>query len=305
MSKAVERVAVVGAGRLGHAIAQVFLAAGHKVALYDPDAEILEQAPSKIAEIFELLDQDPDLLPNLNLYEDLPGAVTGADVVIEAAPEKLELKRDIFDELSRLTKPSAILATNTSAIPIGEIGKGNKDAHRIIGAHFWNPPYLVPLVEVIQSELAAAEVVDQFIALLGGAGMKPVHVKRDIPGFIGNRLQHAMKREAIALVADGVCDAETIDTVVKHGFGSRLAVLGPLEQSDMVGLDLTLDILGTLFPTLDNTSDSPALLVDKVSKGELGMSVGKGFREWTPESAQRVRDDLTNFLVDSAKARTT
>lgn len=298
-----ERIAVVGAGRLGHAIAQVFLAAGHQVALYDPDAEILAQASSQIADVFGLLEQDPDLLLNLSLYEDLPSAVIDADAVIEAVPEKLELKRDIFVELSRLTKPSAILATNTSALPIGEIAKGNKDAHRIIGTHFWNPPYLVRLVEVIESELTAAAVVDQCMKLLDGIRMKPVHVKRDIPGFIGNRLQHAMKREAIALVADGVCDAETIDTVVKHGFGSRLAVLGPLEQSDMVGLDLTLDILGTLYPTLDNTSDSPALLVDKVRKGELGMSVGKGFREWTPESARKVRDDLTKFLVASAKAR--
>ena len=132
--------------------------------------------------------------------------------------------------------------------------------------------------------------------------MKSVHVKRDIPGFIGNRLQHAMKREAISLVADGVCDAETIDTVVKHGFGSRLAVLGPMEQSDLVGLNLTLNIFEVLFPSLNNASTPPPLLVDKVAKGELGMKSGRGFREWTPESAARVRREMQEFLLKQAKA---
>jgi 3-hydroxybutyryl-CoA dehydrogenase len=131
--------------------------------------------------------------------------------------------------------------------------------------------------------------------------MKSVHVKRDIPGFIGNRLQHAMKREAIALVSAGVCDAETIDDVVKHGFGQRLAVLGPLEQSDLVGLDLTLDIYKTLFPTLDNTSQPPALLEDNVANGRLGMKTGQGFRQWTPQSAEQVKQNLRNFLVEKAK----
>jgi 3-hydroxybutyryl-CoA dehydrogenase len=301
MGKSLEKIAVIGAGLMGHAISQVFLASGHQVALHDPNKEILADAPKKIADIFTLLEQDSANLAHLSLHASLPEAVVDADLVIEAGPEKLPVKRAIFESLLASTKPTAILATNTSAIALNSIGEGLADPSRIIGTHFWNPPHLVRLVEVIQSEFSDVSAVTKTIQLLNSVGMKPVHVKRDVPGCIGNRLQHAMKREAIALVSAGVCDAETIDTVVKYGFGSRLAVLGPLEQSDLVGLNLTLDIYKTLFPTLDNTAEPPALLVDKVANGDLGMKTGKGFREWTPESAQAVRDHLRDFLVSQAK----
>ena len=141
------------------------------------------------------------------------------------------------------------------------------------------------------------------MALLSSVGMSPVHVKRDIPGFIGNRLQHALKREAIALVADGVCDAETVDKVVKEGFGARLAVLGPLEQSDLVGLNLTLDIHRVLIKHLDHTPGPNPYLEAKVAAGELGMSTGRGFRTWTPAQAAEVRQRLNQYLVAAARAR--
>jgi 3-hydroxybutyryl-CoA dehydrogenase len=139
--------------------------------------------------------------------------------------------------------------------------------------------------------------------LLRRAGKIPVHVRRDIPGFVGNRLQHAMKREAIALVAAGVCDAETIDTVVKEGFGARMAVLGPMEQSDLVGLNLTLDIAEVLYRDLDHTAGPHSLLREKVKSGKLGMKTGEGFRKWTPEAADAVRKRLSHFLVEQAKAK--
>jgi 3-hydroxybutyryl-CoA dehydrogenase len=130
-----------------------------------------------------------------------------------------------------------------------------------------------------------------------------VHVRRDIPGFVGNRLQHALKREAVALVAAGVCDAETIDTVVKEGFGTRMAVLGPMEQSDLVGLDLTLEIAEVLYADLDRTAGPHPYLRDKVKAGKLGMKSGEGFRQWTPETADAVRRRLSRFLAAQAKAR--
>jgi|TARA_B110000503_G_scaffold143702_1_gene247244 3-hydroxybutyryl-CoA dehydrogenase len=296
-----KHIAVIGSGLMGHGIAQIFLAAGHTVALYDTNKDILAEAKDKICEIFSLLEQDVGLAGNLTRCDTLAQSVQDADFVFEAGPEKLEIKQAIFREVCESTKPTAILASNTSAIPIGAIGSAVRDPSRVVGTHFWNPPHLVRLVEVVQSEATALEVVEQTIALLEHAAMKAIHVKRDIPGFIGNRLQHAMKREAIALVAAGVCDAETIDTVVKHSFGARLAVLGPLEQSDLVGLDLTLDILNVLFPALDNTNVPPPYLVEKVNRGELGMKTGKGFREWTPESAERVRNEMRDFLVERAK----
>jgi len=172
----------------------------------------------------------------------------------------------------------------------------------VVGTHFWNPPHLVPLVEVIQNEWTTADVVNRSIALLTAAGRKPVHVRRDIPGFIGNRLQHALKREAIALVAAGVCDAETIDVVVKSGFGARMAVLGPMEQSDLVGLDLTLDISAVLAADLDRTAGPHPFLREKVKAGKLGMKTGEGFRRWTPEAAEAVRERLRRFLAAQAKA---
>lgn len=290
---------------MGHGIAQIFLAGGHQVTIHDPDTEVLNAAADKISAIFTLLEQDSKLVQNLTSSESFEETVEDADLVVEAGPEKLDVKQAIFSALSDNTKASAILATNTSAIPIANIACAVKDQSRVIGTHFWNPPHLVRLVEVVQASNTSNDTVAKTITLFEQVNMKAVHVKSDIPGFIGNRLQHAMKREAIALIDAGVCDAETIDTVVKHSFGSRLAVLGPMEQSDLVGLNLTLDIYKTLFPTLDNTAEPPKLLVDKVNTGELGMKTGKGFREWTPESAEQVRTNLRDFLAQQAKLTAT
>ena len=171
----------------------------------------------------------------------------------------------------------------------------------MIGTHFWNPPHLVPLVEVTQNEKTSDETVAKTMALLRDAGRNPVHVKKDIPGFVGNRLQHALKREAIALIAAGVCDADTIDEVVKSGFGARMAVLGPMEQTDLVGVDLTLDIQNVLMADLDRSTEPTQLIKDKVAAGKLGMRTGEGFRKWTPQIADAVRERLRNFLAEQAK----
>lgn len=297
------KIAVIGAGLMGHGIAQIMLSAGHIVSIFDPNEDALLAVPEKIADIFMLLEQNSSLLENLTISHSLKGAVNEADVVFEAGPEKLNVKVSIFKEVVENTRSDTILATNTSAIPIGTIAQELKHPERVVGTHFWNPPHLVRLVEVVQSPTTSKEVIDTTLALLNNASMKAVHVKRDIPGFIGNRLQHALKREAIAMVAAGVCDAETIDTVVKHSFGERLAVLGPLEQSDLVGLELTQNIYETLFPTLDNTNTVPKLLADKVTNGDLGMKTGRGFRDWTPEQAEEVRTNLRDYLVEKAKNR--
>ena len=194
-----------------------------------------------------------------------------------------------FRRAEAVTAPTTILASNSSAIPSTEIGAKLKHRERVVGTHFWNPPHLVPLVEVIQNEMTSDETVRRTIELLRDAGRKPVHVKKDIPGFVGNRLQHALKREAIALVASGVCDAETIDEVVKNGFGARMAVLGPMEQSDLVGLDLTLDIQNVLLADLDRSTEPTQFLKDKVAAGKLGMRTGEGLRQWTPQRRRGAR----------------
>ena len=298
-----QKIGVVGGGLMGHGIAYLFAAAEHTVAVFEPAADIRASLPRRLRSILELLGDDPALLGRIAAHDALAPAMQDAAFVFEAAPEKLPLKQQIFAELESIVAPEAILASNSSAIPSTEIGRHLKHRQRVIGTHFWNPPHLVPLVEVVQNENTGDSVVAATMELLRDAGKVPVHVRRDVPGFVGNRLQHAMKREAFALVAAGVCDAETIDTVAREGFGARTAVLGPMEQSDLVGLDLALDIAEVLYEHLDRTPGPPTLLRDKVKAGKLGMKTGEGLRKWTPEAADAVRTRLSRFLAAQAKGR--
>jgi 3-hydroxybutyryl-CoA dehydrogenase len=298
-----QKIGVIGGGLMGHGIAYLLAAAGHPVGLFEPSAEIRASVPQRLQAIVALFGDDAALLRRIETHDRLAPAVQDAAFVFEAAPEKLPLKQQIFAELESAVAPNTILASNSSAIPSTDIGRHLKHRERVVGTHFWNPPHLVPLVEVIQNEKTSDAVVRATMELLRDAGKVPVHVRRDIPGFVGNRLQHAMKREAIALVAAGVCDAETIDTVVKEGFGARTAVLGPMEQSDLVGLNLTLDIAEVLIQDLDRTPGPHQFLRDKVKAGKLGMKTGEGLRKWGPGEADAVRQRLSRFLVEQAKAK--
>jgi len=294
-------VAVIGAGLMGHGIAYLFAAGGYEVRVQDPSSASLDSLPSRVGAICRLLGTaESEILARLRATTSVPAAVQGVQLVVEAAPERLELKQQLFGEIAQHAPATAILASNTSVIPIHSICAGLARTERILGAHFWNPPHLVSLVEVVMMSEAQRTAAEALIGMLRALGRHPVLVRRDVPGFIGNRLQHALKREAIALVAAGVCDAETIDEVVRFGFGARLAVLGPLEQSDLVGLDLTKNIHDVLMSDLDVTAHTHPYLEELVSRGELGMKTGKGFRRWTPAGAQAVRDRLSAYLVQSA-----
>jgi len=291
-----ERVAVVGAGLMGHGIAQVFAVNGHAVAIYDPFPDVLARVPERVRANLRALGLPETAAEKISLHTTLEDAVKQADIVFEAAPESLALKQDLFAQLVAATPPDSILASNTSVIPIGNIAAKSDDPRRILGTHWWNPPFLIPLVEVIQAPRTDPEFIEKTIALLRRAGKVAVHAKRDVPGFIANRLQHALWREAISMVAAGVCDAETVDLAVKNSFGIRLPVLGPLENADLVGLDLTLAIHNVILRDLE-ASGEPSLLLQKyVAEQQLGMKTGKGFYEWTPESAQEVRDRLIRHL---------
>jgi 3-hydroxybutyryl-CoA dehydrogenase len=297
-----ENIGVIGAGLMGHGIAYLLAAAGHTVRVYDPSAEWRNSLTQRLESARALLGGEAALLARITSHDQMAPTMKDVSFVFEAAPEKLPLKQQLFAGLESLTAPTAILASNSSAIPSTQIGANLKHRDRVIGTHFWNPPHLVPLVEVIQNEKTGEETVRKTMALLRDAGRKPVHVKKDIPGFVGNRLQHALKREAIALVAAGVCDADTIDEVVKNGFGARMAVLGPMEQSDLVGLDLTLDIQKVVLSDLDRSTEPTQFLKDKVAAGKLGMRTGEGLLKWTPASADAVRERLRKFLAEQAKA---
>lgn len=286
---------------MGHGIGWRLAAAGHQVRVQDPNAAAIEGLKARLDEISILLGTDGALVERVTGGNELAWAVSEADFVIEAVPERLELKQALFEEIEKLAPKRAVLCTNTSALPIATIAQRVKDKKRVVGTHFWNPPHLVPLVEVVLMGEENRPAAQDATTLLQDAGWHPVLVCRDIPGFIGNRLQHALKREAIALVAAGVCDAKTVDDVVKLGFGARLAVLGPLEQSDLVGLDMTKAIHDVLMPDLDTTPHSHPLLNELIARGELGMKSGKGFRRWSEAEARAVRERLRDFLVRTAR----
>jgi 3-hydroxybutyryl-CoA dehydrogenase len=290
-----ERVAVIGAGLMGHGIAQVFAVAGHRVTITDDDPAALATVRERVRRNLERAGGDGAPIARIEPTGSLEESVAGAALVVEATPESLELKQALFARLSRAT--DAVLASNTSVLSIAAIARDVERPERVVGTHFWNPPHLVPLVEVVEAETTAPATVEWTMGVLVAAGKTPVHVKRDIPGFIGNRLQHALWREAIALVERGVCTAEDVDAVVKGTLGLKLQVLGPLENADLVGTDLTLAIHGYVLPHIDSRPEPSPLLRRLVERGELGMKSGRGFRDWPEGEAQSVHDRLFDHLV--------
>ena len=293
----IRNVAIIAAGLMGHGLAVVFSQAGFDVAITDPIAAARDRVKDRIAATLQSLGENNASLARITVFDSLAETVANADMVIEAAPEKLDLKQALFADLERHAKPDAILASNTSVIPISQIARALNSRHRVIGTHWWNPPYLVPLVEVIQTADTDAAIVSQVMALLVGLGKVPVHVKKDVPGFVGNRLQHALWREAISLVEQGVCDAETVDLVVKNSFGRRLAVLGPLENADLVGTDLTLDIHRQVLSHLEDSHHPSPFLQSLVARGDLGFKTNRGFRTWSEIQKSTLRQRVAEHLV--------
>jgi 3-hydroxybutyryl-CoA dehydrogenase len=290
------RIGVLGAGLMGHGIAQVFALAGHEVGIYDPLAASLAQVRTRIAANLRDLGDDETAAERVRPCAEMATAVRDADFVVEAAPEDLELKRKLFREAEDHVRHDTILASNTSVIPITAIMQDLRERSRALGTHWWNPPFLVPLVEVIGTQWTSRAAIDWTMVLHAAAGKKPAHVKKDVPGFIGNRLQHALWREAVALVEHGICDAETVDTVIKAAFGRRLAVLGPLENADLVGTDLTLAIHKTVLPAIDSRPTPSPYLEKLVAEGKLGFKSGQGFRTWTPEQQAALRRKVVEHL---------
>ena len=297
MAKA--RIAVIGAGLMGHGIAQVFALAGHDVTIYDSVQATLDSAKARILTNLKDLGDDRKAAERITPVVELAAAVREADYVVEAVLENLPLKQKLFAEIEQHVRPDTILSSNTSVIPITKIMEGLKRRERALGTHWWNPPFLVPLVEVIETQWTSPQAVDFAIKLHVAAGKKPAHVRKDVPGFIGNRLQHALWREAVSLVENGICDAETVDNVIKSAFGRRLAVLGPLENADMVGTDLTLAIHQTVLPDIDSRPGPSPYLEKLVKDGKLGFKSGEGFREWSPEQQQALRQKVLQHLKNA------
>jgi len=303
MSKA--KIAVIGAGLMGHGIAQVFALAGHEVTVSDTVMKNLDTLATRIAANLRDLGEDESAIARVLPCVDVAEAVHGVDYVVEAVFEDLALKQKLFAEIEAHVRPDTILASNTSVIPITDIMRGLKHRERALGTHWWNPPFLVPLVEVIETQWTGADAIAFTMKLHADVGKTPAHVKKDVPGFIGNRLQHALWREAVSLVENGICDAETVDAVIKAAFGRRLAVLGPLENADMVGTDLTLAIHKTVLPAIDSRPGPSPYLERLVAEGKLGFKSGDGFRKWTPAQQRELRAKVLRHLKKAREADAT
>jgi len=306
-----EPVAVIGSGLMGHGIAQVFAVGGHPVTVVDPHTASLHTVKERVhANLTAMAQHGIDLgadidaiVSRIALATDLEAGVAGATFVFEAVFEDLALKQDLFVRLDRACPPATALCSNTSVMSITQIASTAQHQERIVGTHWWNPPYLIPLVEVVRTERAADWCLNATYELLTRVGKQPVHVHRDVPGFIGNRLQHALWREAFALIDAGICDAATIDSVVQNSFGLRMPMLGPLVNADLIGLDLALAIQDYLFPHLNASPTPSPMLRAKVERNELGFKTRGGFFPWTDETIAATRASLTNYLLDALDKR--
>lgn len=282
-----ETVAVIGNGIIGHGVAQVFAAAGKTVALVGRSDASLERAMAKIRESLGqfvahgLLAGEASeralarVTPSTRLE-----AAAGADLVVEAVTEDLALKHAVFERLDGLCPPPAVLASS-SGQPASRLVARVRHRDRVVAAHFWNPPQLIPLVEVCAGPETAADVVPWVCAALREAGKQPVVLDREVDGFLGNRLQFALLREALALWAAGVASPEAIDLAVTASFGRRLAVTGPLESADLGGLDTFHAFSAFLFPELDTAPAPPAAMADLVRQGHRGLPSGRGLYDWS------------------------
>jgi 3-hydroxybutyryl-CoA dehydrogenase len=307
----IRTIGIVGAGLMGHGIAQVFGTKGYKINLYDKDHEVLKNALSRIRKNLQAfrelkLSKGTDgerCLRNIYLCRDVSDLCRGVDVVIEAVSEKLKVKQLVFAELERFASREAILCTNTSGIPIGKISENLQFKDRVVGTHFWNPPHIVPCVEVIKSEYTSKEAFQTIADLMKKAGKEPVRVLKDIPGFLGNRLQLAIFREALSLYQKGVADPEDIDRVVKYGFGSRHPFIGPFETMDLAGHDLGYEVQKYLFPELCSDSRPMNVLKRMVHNGTLGVKTRKGFYEWNDAKIKNVTKRRDAGLLELIKLR--
>jgi len=291
-------IAVIGAGLMGSGIAQLLAAKGQSVVIYEPFDEVRKATPARIHEICDIVGDDTACVDEITFCSDLEAALDGVDFVIEAVPEKPDLKQALFAELAQFTTDDTILCTNSSVIPVTKVAAQLSDqaAGRTVGTHFWNPPYLIPLVEVIEGERTVSATVEAAMNLMKLVGKEPVQVRKDM--VVGNRLQHALWREAVSLVAEGAIDASGIDTVVTKSFGLRLPVLGPMMNADLVSIELTQDVHREVFPQLCSDSEPSSILQEMLDRGAGGMKSGEGFYSWTSESGAALHARLAQHLLE-------
>lgn len=295
---------IVGGGLMGAGIAAKFALAGHLTIVLEASASRRTTIPDVIAGILGELrsaqaittGESTAALDRIRLVDDV-AALAPARLVIEAIPEVLAAKEVLYRELETVVAPDALLASNTSGFLPDALSAGLAHPERFLITHFWNPPHAIPLVEVVPGTRTAPAMVEQAVAVLREIGSEPVVLRKAIPGFIGNRLQFALLREALHLVHAGVADPETIDTVMKASLGRRYAVAGPFESADLGGLDTILQVATHLMPELAKDERMLAVLRDHATKGEKGAASGTGFYHWTDKRRAAMRQKRIEYQL--------
>ena len=305
----IKKIGVVGAGLMGHGIAQEFALAGYHVALHDISEDLLIQAQANMRRNLGIMVEagmvgnraaDPvpdDMCFSTNLSE----VVRSADYIVEAITEDLSLKQQVFAEMDKLCPDHTIIASNSSTFMPSSMASVTTRPDKVLVTHYFNPPHFVPLVEVVRHSGTSDSTFETAMRLLERVGKRPVGVRKEVPGFIGNRLQFALLRECLSLVEQGVATPQDIDLVVKNSFGRRLAVAGPFEVFDAAGWDTIFAILTELAPDLSSSQKVSEVAAENVRQGRLGLKSGAGFYDWKPETAQRLRGRIAHALIEIEK----
>jgi 5-formyl-3-hydroxy-2-methylpyridine 4-carboxylate dehydrogenase len=301
MSKA----AIIGLGTMGPGIAATLARAGYTVSAYDADAG--QRARAKAG-----FDIATTVLGNLGVpakkhhgvtvSETLVDCVAAADLVIENVSEKLDVKIKVFQEIEAAVAKDCIIASDTSGIPITQIQAGVATPERVIGMHWSNPPHIIPMIEVIPGARTAPATTEKMTAIVKQIGHLPVLIKKDVPGFVENRVLYSIMRECVDLVEQGVIEPEALDTCVSWGIGYKLAVVGPMALLDMAGLDIYQAVSSYLNKELCTRSDTAGYVTEKTAQGKLGMKTGGGIFDYTPERIDALRAERAKKLVAVRKA---
>lgn len=300
----IHNILVCGAGMMGKNIAFVMASnPKYKVALYDiHKTDVVAGIRTNTKQLIEkeVLSQEEldERLSRISFTDDIDSSlVSSADFVIEAVFEDMKVKQETFASLEARCRRDAIFCTNSSVMSPSQISEKLEHRERFAGTHFWNPGHLIPLVEVVKSDATSDETAQAVMDVLRSAGKKPVLCKKDVPGFIANRMQHALWREAISIVENGIADAATVDEAVRYSFGLRLPQLGPMENADMVGTDLTYNIHDYILRDLEDSHEPSRLLAELKESGRIGFKTGEGFQKWTKEQAAESNASLNEYLI--------
>jgi len=298
----IRNIAIIGLGTMGPGMAARLARGGLQVVAYDVAPAAIERARSMLSVAETVLDALGIAPPSagvgtVRFTDDIGDAISGADLVIENVPENISVKADVYRTVDGLIGPDTIVASDTSGIPITKLQAHISHPERMVGMHWSNPPHIIPMIEVIAGENTAPQTVAVIRDLIRSIGLLPVVVKKDVPGFVENRVLYALLREAVDLVERGVIDPEDLDTCVSWGIGYKIAVIGPMALLDMAGLDIYKSVSSFLNADLSNRGDVAPMVLEKTNASKFGIKSGEGMFSYTPEQTKALQGERARKLV--------